>query len=460
MVHKINYKINSWRYGSLKGFKKIALWITVLFVFVSASFSILPNTTSAAEDDSLGLNAEAAILVDAETGAILYEKNADVVLGVASMSKMMTEYLVLEAIKEGKISWDQEVMISEYIHKLSNPDMGLSNVGLTQGEQYTIKELYEAMAIFSANAATVALAEVVAGTEKAFVELMNKKAEELNIGEFRFVNSSGLNNSDLLGNPPAGNPDDENVMSAKATARLAYHLLKDFPEVLDTASKPVLKFKDGREYKNFNYMLPGLVYEYPGVDGLKTGSTDFAGYGFTATAKKGDDRFITVVMKTSSKEERFTETRKLLDLAFNNYSKEELVAKGAEVKGHKSLPVTKGKEDHVEIETNDAIELAIKKGEEKNYEPVLKLDKKKLNDEGELTAPIKKGDKVGTLTVKPKKGEAVEFLTKDGAKSITVDVIATENVEKANWFVLGMRAIGGFFGDIWGSVSSTVKGWF
>jgi serine-type D-Ala-D-Ala carboxypeptidase (penicillin-binding protein 5/6) len=444
----------------LKGFKKIALWITVLFMFVSASFSLLPNRTSAAENDSLGLNAEAAILVDAETGAILYEKNADVVLGVASMSKMMTEYLVLEAIKDGSISWDQKVMISEYIHNLSSPNMGLSNVGLTQGEQYTVKELYEAMAIFSANAATSALAEVVGGTEKGFVELMNKKAEELKLGEYKFVNSSGLNNSDLLGNHPAGNPDDENVMSAKATARLAYHLLNDFPEVIDTASKPVLKFRDGRDYKNFNYMLPGLVFEYPGVDGLKTGSTDFAGFGFTATAKKGDNRFITVVMKTSSKEERFTETRKLLDYAFSNYTKEEIVAKGTEIKGHKTLSVTKGKEDSVQIESADSIELAIKKGEEKNFEPVLKLDNKKLNDEGELTAPIKKGDKVGTLTVQPKEGEPVEFLTEDGVKSVTVDVIASEDVEKANWFVLSMRAVGGFFADIWGSVSSTVKGWF
>ena len=444
----------------MKGFKKIALWITVLFMFVSASFSLLPNRTSAAENDSLGLNAEAAILVDAETGAILYEKNADVVLGVASMSKMMTEYLVLEAIKDGSISWDQKVMISEYIHNLSSPNMGLSNVGLTQGEQYTVKELYEAMAIFSANAATSALAEVVGGTEKGFVELMNKKAEELKLGEYKFVNSSGLNNSDLLGNHPAGNPDDENVMSAKATARLAYHLLKDFPEVIDTASKPVLKFRDGRDYKNFNYMLPGLVFEYPGVDGLKTGSTDFAGFGFTATAKRGDNRFITVVMKTSSKEERFTETRKLLDYAFGNYTKEEIVAKGTEIKGHKTLPVTKGKEDSVQIESADSIELAIKKGEEKNFKPVLKLDNKKLNDEGELTAPIKKGDKVGTLTVQPKEGEPVEFLTEDGVKSVTVDVIASEDVEKANWFVLSMRAVGGFFADIWGSVSSTVKGWF
>ena len=118
-------------------------------------------------------------------------------------------------------------------------------------------------------------------------------------------------------------------------------------------------------------MLPGLVFDITGVDGLKTGSTDFAGYGFTATAKKGDVRFITVIMKTSSKEERFTETRKLLDYAFSNYTKQELVAKGTEINGHKTLPVTKGKEDSVKIESAESIELAIKKGEEKNFEPVL-----------------------------------------------------------------------------------------
>ncbi|WP_338471243.1 D-alanyl-D-alanine carboxypeptidase family protein [Niallia sp. XMNu-256] len=440
-------------------FKKLALWITVLFVFVSASFSFFPNKTNAEENDPLGLKAEAAILVDAETGAILYEKNANVVLGVASMAKMMTEYLVLEAIEEEKITWDQKVMINEYVHKLSGAP-GLSNIGLTQGEEYTVKELYEAMAIFSANAASVALAELVAGTEKNFVTKMNEKAEELGLEDYKFVNSTGLNNSSLMGNHPAGGPDEENVMSARATAKLAYYLLKDYPEVLDTASVPVLKFRDGREYKNFNWMLPTLVYAYPGVDGLKTGSTEFAGDGFTATAERDGKRFISVVMKTSSKEERFAETKKLLDYAFGSFTKQEVHPENGKIKGKETLPVTKGKEDQIKIETKDAISLMMKKGKEEDFETVLTLDKKKLNDEGQLTAPIKKGDKVGTLTVKPKDGSEIEFLSKDGIKSITVDVVAAESVEKANWFVLSMRAIGGFFGDIWGSVSSTVKGWF
>ncbi|WP_077215469.1 D-alanyl-D-alanine carboxypeptidase family protein [Bacillus dakarensis] len=432
--------------------------MTVLLLLFAASFSIVPKQAEAATDP-LGINAEAAILVDAETGAVLYEKNADVILGVASMAKMMTEYLVLEAIENGKITWEQEVRINEFVHKLSGAP-GLSNVGLTQGENYTVKELYEAMAIHSGNAASVALAEVIAGTEKNFVTLMNKKAEELGLKDYKFVNSTGLNNSSLLGNHPAGNPDEENIMSARATAKLAYHLLKDFPHVLDTASQPSLKFRDGREYKNFNWMLPTLIFEYNGIDGLKTGSTDFAGYGFTATAERNGQRFISVVMKTSSQQERFAETKKIMDYAFSNFGKEEIVPKEFQVKKNESLPVVKGKEDSVEIYTKDPINMVIKNGDIENYKTVLTLDKEKLNKNGELVAPIKKGDKVGTLTVVPKEGESLGFLTEEGHKSIVVDVITADDVEKANWFVLMMRGIGGFFGDLWGSVSSTVKGWF
>ncbi|WP_147536224.1 D-alanyl-D-alanine carboxypeptidase family protein [Bacillus marasmi] len=431
----------------------------MFFVSFASIATIVPNQASA-EGDPLGINAEAAILLDAKTGKILYQKNPDAVLGVASMSKMMTEYLVLEAIHNKKITWDQKVMINEYVHNLSAAP-GLSNVGLTQGEEYTVKELYEAMAIFSGNAATVALAETVAGTEKNFVALMNKKAGELGLKDFNFVNSSGLNNESLLGNIPAGGPTDENVMSARATAKLAYRLINDYPEVIQTAKTPKLNFeKDGKEYPNFNWMLPGLIFEYNGVDGLKTGSTDFAGYCFTATAERNDQRFISVVMKASSKDTRFTETRKILDYAFNNFGEEKVLPKHYQVKGQKTLPVIKGKGDSVKIHTKNAINIVMKNGDKDNYKAVLVLDKKKLTKNGELTAPVKKGDKVGYVTLESKNGEDLGFITGDASKGIKVDVIAAENVEKANGFVLMMRGIGGFFGDVWGSVSSTVKGWF
>lgn len=444
--------------SSLYRFKNISIWVMTLTIAFTLSFATSVSPVKA-EEDPLGITAEAAILLDAETGKILYAKNIDVVLGVASMSKMMTEYLLLEAIDEGKIKWDQKVKINAYVHELSGAP-GLSNVGLTEGEDYTVEELYQAMAIHSGNAATVALAELMAGSETNFITLMNKKAEELQLGDYKFVNSSGLNNSSLLGNHPAGGADEENVMSARATAKLAYHLINDYPEVIETAKMPELQFRDGRTYKNFNWMLPGLIFEYTGVDGLKTGSTDFAGAGFTATAEKDGQRVIAVVMKAATKDERFTEMRKILDYAFGNFTEEEIVKEGYQVKGQKTLPVTKGKEDEVSIESKESISMVVKNGEKDQYKTVLKLDEDKLNEDGELTAPVKKGDKVGTLTIEPIEGEGLGFLTESGQKQITVDVIATEDVEKANWFVLMMRGVGGFFGNLWDSASSAVKGIF
>ncbi|MFS8631660.1 MAG: D-alanyl-D-alanine carboxypeptidase, partial [Bacillales bacterium] len=283
---------------------------------------------------------------------------------------------------------------------------------------------------------------------------------------------TGLSNKDLKGFQPEGmNEHEENVMSARAVATLAYHLLKEHPEVLKTASVAHKVFREGTDDQikmdNWNWMLPGLVHYYEGVDGLKTGYTEFAGYCFTGTAERNGIRFITVVMNAKSNgkstiEARFEQTRKLLDYGFSNYSIKELYPKGYQLKGKSTLPVVKGKEKAVAIATDKPLSLVVKNGEEKNYRPVYVFDKKKLTDNGELTAPVKKGEKVGTLTIVPvdEKQADLKFLTKDGEKYITVDVVAGEDVEKANWFILMLQGIGGFFSDLWGSITSTVKGWF
>ncbi|MGG0412418.1 D-alanyl-D-alanine carboxypeptidase family protein [Peribacillus simplex] len=439
----------------MKKISKMTLIFTFVFVLVMSQFAYQPGE-AVAESDNLGLKAEAAIIIDGETGQIVYEKNADKVLGIASMSKMMTEYIIMESIENGKISWDQKVKINKYVHDLSKAP-NLSNVGLTEGEDYTVKELYQAMAVYSGNAATVALAQLVSGSEKSFVKLMNEKAKELGLKNHKFVNASGLNNSDLLGQYPSGDEDDENIMTAKDTALLAYRLINDYPEVLKIASIPKLKFRDGKEYPNFNWMLPGLIFEYKGVDGLKTGSTDFAGYGHTGTVIQDGQRYITVVMKSTNKNERFADSTKLMNYAYANFKKEKILPANYQVKGKETLSVVKGKEKDVKIQSEKAIELLVENGEKDNYKTDLVIDKNKLNDDGKLTAPIKKGEKLGYITVTPKKGEDYGYINGDPVK---VNVVAAESVEKANWFVLSMRAVGGFFGDIWSSVASTVKGWF
>ncbi|MFJ5752262.1 D-alanyl-D-alanine carboxypeptidase family protein [Peribacillus frigoritolerans] len=439
----------------MKKISKITLIFTFVFVLVMSQFAYQPGE-AVAESDNLGLKAEAAIIIDGETGQIVYEKNADKVLGIASMSKMMTEYIIMESIENGKISWDQKVKINKYVHDLSKAP-NLSNVGLTEGEDYTVKELYQAMAVYSGNAATVALAQLVSGSEKSFVKLMNEKAKELGLKHHKFVNASGLNNSDLLGQYPSGDENDENIMTAKDTALLAYRLINDYPEVLKIASIPKLKFRDGKEYPNFNWMLPGLIFEYKGVDGLKTGSTDFAGYGHTGTVIRDGQRYITVVMKSTNKNERFADSTKLMNYAYATFKKEKVLPANYQVKGKETLSVVKGKEKDVKIQSEKAIELLVENGGKDNYKTDLVIDKNKLNDDGKLTAPIKKGEKLGYITVTPKKGEDYGYINGDPVK---VNVVAAESVEKANWFVLSMRAVGGFFGDVWSSVASTVKGWF
>jgi serine-type D-Ala-D-Ala carboxypeptidase (penicillin-binding protein 5/6) len=436
----------------------------LLFISLFAGY----NRAEAAP--ALNILADGAILVDAESGKVLYEKNADSVLGVASMTKMMTEYLLNDAIKHGKVKWDQEYQVSELVYKISQ-NRSLSNVPLRQDGKYTVRELYEAMVIYSANGATIAISEVIAGSESNFVKMMNEKAKKLGLKDYKFVNSSGLNNKDYQGMHPEGTgADEENVMSPRAVATLAFHLINEYPEVLKTASIPKKTFREGTEDRiemiNWNEMLPGLQYSYEGIDGLKTGTTDFAGYCFTGTASRDGKRFISVVQNAvdasgkGSYKARFGETRKMLDYAFNTTTKEEIIPKHYQVKGTKTLPVIKGKEDQVKIYTKSAINMIIENGEQENFKPVLVLDKKKVNKKGELTAPIKKGETVGYLAVEPKNGEKISYLTGEGQKKVQVEVIAAQDVEKANWFVLMMRGIGNFFGDVWNGISSTVKGWF
>ncbi|WP_254391759.1 D-alanyl-D-alanine carboxypeptidase family protein [Terribacillus sp. DMT04] len=423
-----------------------------------STFTAKPLDTQAA--GSLNIEAESAILIDANSGEILYAKNPDLTLPPASMTKMMSEYLILDAIEAGTISWDTTTQVSDYPYAISaNKDF--SGTGLTQDKDYTVRDLYNAMAIYSDNAATVVLAELVAGSETEFVKMMNNKAEEIGMKEYKFVNASGLANSDLGDKRPEGTgANDDNLMSARSTGILAYNLIKDHPEALEVAGTTQTEF-DGKKITNWNWMLPNMpgyleAYGYEGMDGLKTGHTDAAGYCFTGTAERNGQRYITVVMKTASEEARFQETAKLLDYGFNQFEQTELYKAGTEIKDHESISVAKGKEDTAAIATKDAITTSVKNGEEDKYHLEFKVDEDKLNKDDELVAPVKKGDKVGTATLVYDGDD----LGNINGGSYTVDIVASEDVEKSNWFMLTLGAIGDFFSGIFTSVADTVKGWF
>lgn len=260
------------------------------------------------------LEASSVMLMDAETGHIIYEKNSDLSLPAASMSKMMTELLVLEALTTDKLDWESKVSISQYAHEISHHP-GYASVELQKDRAYTVEELFEAMAIHSANGAAIALAEAVSGSEELFVQQMNNKAKELGLDASEFVNSTGLDNQHLGDFSSVGALSDTNKMSAKDLVTLAEYLLEKYPSILEITSQPHYLANE-KEYLNTNRMLSGELY-FEGVDGLKTGYTDLAGYCFTGTVQQGDVRLISVVMGTDSEQERFTETEKLYNKAFD-----------------------------------------------------------------------------------------------------------------------------------------------
>ncbi|GLC90561.1 D-alanyl-D-alanine carboxypeptidase family protein [Lysinibacillus piscis] len=428
-------------------------------VLLFSIFSTMPTKASA--ESGLGLTVDAAILIDADSGKILYEQNADTALGIASMTKMMTEYLLLDAIDAGTVKWEQEYHVTDYTYRMSQ-NRALSNVPLRRDGSYTIRELYEAMAIYSANAATVAIAETIAGTETEFLKLMNKKAEELGLEGYKFVNATGLNNADLFGMQPAGTgPEDENVMPAKSVAKLAYHLLKDHPQVLDTSKIAKKTFREGTEdaikMENWNFMLPGLVYQYEGVDGLKTGTTNFAGHCFTGTAERNGTRLIAVVMKAvdakgqGSYKARFDAAAKLFDYGFTQFTKQEVLPANYTFKKQKTIKVSKGKEDKVAIAAKEPVSLMIKSADKDLYKPKLVLDKKSLE------AEVKKDTVVGKVIVERTEGTDYGFI--DG-KDISVDVVTTTSVKRASSISLFFQGIGNFFGNLWGSITGFVGGLF
>lgn len=250
------------------------------------------------------LDARAAVLVDADTGDVLYDQDGDTPYPVASMSKMMTEYILLEAIREKRVTWEDSVEVSENAATAEG-----ARVSLRAGEVYPLRDLYEAMAVGSANNAAVAIGEYLAGSTTNFAELMNQKAQELGLKSSQFVNATGLVYS-----------YGQNQMTAKDVGHLAYRLVNDFPEIVELTSDPQVQLiSTGEKVTNTNLMLlsQNESLRVSGMDGLKTGFTDEAGYCFTGTAKREGRRLISVVMGTDTEVGRFTETKKLLEKGFS-----------------------------------------------------------------------------------------------------------------------------------------------
>ncbi|MBT2765598.1 D-alanyl-D-alanine carboxypeptidase family protein [Paenibacillus sp. ISL-20] len=396
--------------------------------------------------DQLGLDVSSAVLIEPSTGQVLLSVNADEALPPASMTKMMTEYIVAEKVKQGELAWDDVVTVGENAAKTVG-----SRIFLAEGDQHTVEELYIAMAVGSANDATVALAEHVAGSEEEFVAMMNDTAKKMGLKTAFFINSTGLSRADM---PKKYRPeeDKETVMSAMDTALLAKFIVEDHPDFARFTAIQSHKFRDRdtNPIINYNWMLEAnkditnfKKYAYEGLDGLKTGHTNAAKYCFAGTAERDGMRLISVVMGTKSEGARFVESKKVLDYGFDNFEVKEAQAAGATVQGFEKVEVKKGKGKEAALVTDKAVTFVVPKGSTgKNITFEAK------QDSSSLTAPVAKDTKVGTVTYTYK----IEGM-KD-TQTETVNLITAEEVEKAGWFSLFLRAIGDFFADLFDSIKN------
>lgn len=426
------------------------IFLPFLALFLTVAAICLPREVNAAES-SFSVASKAALSVDFETGKVFYAQDADKPMGIASVTKIIGLYLIEEQVKEGKLSWEDPVTISEDVASLSvTPD--LSNVALNAGEQYSVKELFEASFIASGNAAIVALAEKIAGSEPEFVDMMRKKVESWGIKDATLVNASGLNNSYLGENIyPGTDKDDENLMSAKDVAIVARHLLQDFPEALETAKTPTKIFAEGTtsevEMVNWNWMLPGFLNYKEGVDGLKTGTTDLAGACFVGTMIKDGQRIITVVLNATNHEQdpsaRFIETAKLMDYTYANWKKEEVLPAESRLPEMTTVKVKDGEELTTKVALKNAVSLWVRNDMDKTQLKVTPHLNKAASS-GELQAPVMKGDKLGTAVVTLEQDD-LGYLDDTTHES---EIIVDQSVAKANFFVLLGRNIKDFFSNL------------
>lgn len=365
--------------------------ITLIMTFLLCLGSVAP---AFAAEKKKGFDAAAkhAIAVEATTGKILYEKDATTSTGIGSITKLLTAYMVYQAVDKGDLKWNTKVNISDYPFELT-VSAGVSNIPL-DARKYTVKQLLDATLISSANSASIALAEEIGGTESKFVDKMKAQLKKWGITDAKIVNASGLNNSYLGDNIyPGSKSDEENTMSAKDVAIITQHVIKEYPEILDITKKTEAKFDGVNKLKTFNYMLKGQPSYRKGVDGLKTGTTDLAGAAFVAHSNESGMSIITVIINAEHTDTddyaRFTATNDLLNYVVYHWESKTVAKKGQGI-DKSQANVLDGKSKQVSAVAKSDFNI-IQKIDDDNTKHI----KVSTN---QIQAPVKSGDKVGTAT--------------------------------------------------------------
>lgn len=359
----------------------------VICFFICVCFMMQSVAVFAEGNTDLGLNAKSAILMEEATGNILYESNPDERLPIASVTKVMTMLLIMEAVDSGKISLDDMVTVSE-----NAMSYGGSTMFLETGEQLTVNDMLKGIAVASANDGCVAMAEHLAGSESAFVDMMNEKAKELGMENTHFMNTNGLD-------------EDDHYSSARDVAIMSRELMKH--ETIFNYTSIWMDTLRGGKFQLAN--TNKLIRFYDGANGLKTGSTSKALCCLSAAAKRNDMQLIAVVLGAPTSAERFASAKSLLDYGFANYAVNTQITAGDEVQ---KIAVEKGVDKEVDVVAGDSCSTLVKKGQEDNITKEIKIDET-------ITAPIEAGQKIGTMTI-----------SRDGEVIADIDLNASSTVEK------------------------------
>ncbi|MGM9848957.1 MAG: D-alanyl-D-alanine carboxypeptidase family protein [Bacilli bacterium] len=371
--------------------------LKIKFMLFIMFFSVI--TVVKADEVDLAKNAKSAILIEASTGEIMWEKNAHEKLAPASMTKMMSMLLVVESIDKGNLKWDQMVTVSENASK-----MGGSQILLETGEQMSVEDLFKGVAVASGNDAVVALGEAIGGSEEMFVKMMNDRAKELGLTETNFKNPHGL--------------DEENhYSSAHDMAMIGKELVKH-KKVLEYTGIYEDYLRKGTSKEFWLVNTNKLVRFFKGVDGLKTGYTDTAGYCLTATIEKDGMRLISVVMGEPEATTRSSETTGLINYGFSMYSLEKMLTTSSNLGNAK---VYQGENEYITLQPLKDVSILNNKNKEKRN-VTYTLDIKTIK------APVKKGEIVGKLNV-----------IENGKTIDKIDVTVKENVKKATLIKMYLR---------------------
>ena len=385
--------------------KKYILISSLAFTMLFATtFSVHGEEKSKSNENSINLaeDAKSAILIERDTGKKLFDKNAHEKLPPASMTKVMTLLLIMEALDKGDLKKDEMIRISERASS-----MGGSQIFLEAGEEMSVNDLLKGIAVASGNDASVALAERIAGSEEAFVEKMNNKVEELKLKNTHFQNTTGL-------------PAEDHYSTSHDMAIIAKELLK-YESITEYTSLYEDYLRKGEENEFWLVNTNKLVKFYPGVDGLKTGFTNEAKYCLTATAKKHDMRVIAVVMGADKPKERNAAISNMLDYAFNHFETKKLFEKGQTITNLKDL---KAENKNINIVASQSISTLHKKGElTEDITTSVILDDK-------LSLPMKKGEQAGKLIVN--KGDKVLSET---------PLVVDKDVQPASYLTLFKRSV-------------------